>query len=146
MSKNGKILLTIGGILLVLVVVCGVVGKFALDYTEKRLTESAKPDMDAGALFARSTDQKGCMDEGLKRSRTIKLTDFGNGSSLNIFLEACLKEAKPTKDFCVGVPGYWSMKDGEWKISECRKAGLDEIKSGCSYVFQAKFSFCSPAS
>ena len=146
MSKNGKILLGIGGVLLALIVVCGVAGKLAMDFAEKRLVEGSKPDIDAGVEFAKTTDQKGCMDEGLKRARAITLVDFGKGMSLDTFLVSCLKGAKPTQDFCVGVPGYWSMKDTEWKQAECKKAGLDEKKSGCIYVFQAKYSICSPAS
>lgn len=145
MSKNGKILLSVGGVLLLLIIVCGVVGKLGLDYVEKRLDESAKPDVDAGVEFAKTTDQKGCMDEGLRRAKTITFIDFSKGMSLDTFLESCLKEAKPTQDFCSGVPGRWSMKDTEWKKAECKNAGLDAEKTGCVYVFQAKYSFCSPS-
>ncbi len=62
MSKSGKILLSIGGVLLVLVIVCGVAGKFAMDYAEKTLKQSAKPYVEEGVEFAKTTDQKGCMD------------------------------------------------------------------------------------
>jgi hypothetical protein len=61
------------------------------------------------------------------------------------FTEACLKSGKPTPGFCDGVPSYWSTKDSEWKINQCRKAGMDEEKTGCMHVFKAKHNHCSPA-
>lgn len=130
---------------MLLIIVCGVAGKLAMDYAEKRLVESTKPEIDAGVEFAKTTDQKGCIDEGLTRAKTMTFADFGKGISLDTFVVACLQGAKATQDFCSGVPGYWSMKDTDWKKAECKKAGLDAEKSGCVYVFQAKFSFCSPS-
>ena len=144
MTKNGKILLGCGGVLIVIGVIVIVGGYFAMNYAERRLEESSRPDVEAGASFGKTVDQQGCIDEGLRRAKSMTIFDIGKGTSLDNFIGSCLKSAAPVKDFCVGVPGFWNMNDSQWVVEQCRKAGVDEKKSGCSYVFQAKHHYCSP--
>ena len=74
----------------------------------------------------------------------MTFVDLNKGMSLNSFLESCLKNSKPVQDFCTGVPGFWDVNDTKWLVEQCHKAGMDEKKSGCIFVFQAKHDFCSP--
>lgn len=144
MTKTVKILLGVGGGLIVLVVIVIVGGYFALNYIEARLEAGVKPDEEAGTAYGKTVDQKGCIDEGLRRSRSMTFTDLGKGTSLGSFLGTCLKNSKPVQDFCVGVPGFWDINDTAWMVEQCHKTGMDEKKSGCTFVFQAKHDFCSP--
>jgi len=144
MTKTGKILVGIGCGLIILIAIVVVGGYFALNYIEARLNESVKPDEEAGTAYGKTVDQKGCVDEGLRRSRSMTFVDLNKGMSLNSFLESCLKNSKPVQDFCTGVPGFWDVNDTKWLVEQCHKAGMDEKKSGCIFVFQAKHDFCSP--
>jgi hypothetical protein len=144
MTKNGKILLGCGGVLIIGIIVVLIVGYFAMNYVEKNLVQGVRADMDAGEEFAKTTDQKGCMTEGLKRSKTMGFLNVGQGMSLSSFVESCLKGAKPTDGFCTGVPGFWSFEKDEWITEQCRQAGLDKEKTGCFFVFAAKHNVCSP--
>ena len=143
MSKNGKILLFIGSGLLLLAVVCVVGGYFTANYMEARLEESVRPAKAEGVSFGKNVDQQSCILEGLRRGKSSSLTD--PSLAVNAFTEECLKAAKPTPNFCDGVPSYWSMQDNKWKVEQCRKSGHDEIRTGCTQVFMAKHRFCSPA-
>ena len=142
MSKNGKILLIVGGVLLVAAVVCAGAAKFGMDYAEKRITESTADDKAAGLELAKTADQQGCIVEGLNRASPVPFTDLGAAIGLRVFVGECLHNAKPVNDFCVGVPPLLSLKEGEWTTEQCRRSGMDEMKTGCKYVFTEKHSFC----
>lgn len=144
MTKNAKILTGIGCGLLVLGAIVLVGGYFTMNYLERRLAEGTKQYEAAGLEFGKTTDQQGCIDEGLRRGKTSSITDFS--LAVSTFTESCLKNAKPVADFCAGVPGFWSLKDTEWGVEQCQKAHQDEVNTGCMHVFQAKHSFCSPPS
>lgn len=145
MAKTAKILLGVGCGLMVILVVLAIWGYFVLNYVEKRLDESTKPDENAGVEYGKKTDQQGCIDEGLRRARSSTYTDLSGGLSSQIFVESCLKNAKPVQDFCSGVPSFWDINDTKWMVEQCHKVGMDERKTGCASVFAGKHSFCSPA-
>jgi hypothetical protein len=145
MTKGVKIFMGIGCSFLLIGAVIAVGLVIGLNYLESSLEESTKEVEAEGREFGKATDNEGCINEGLRRSKSATILDFGSGMSSMVFVEACLKSSRPTPDFCVGVPSFWSMQDSEWKIAECRKAGLDEAKTGCMHVFKVKHEFCSPA-
>lgn len=95
-----------------------------------------------GREFGKTTDQEGCMKEGLERSKGIRLLEINRGISNQAFVEECLKSARPTSGFCDGVPAIWKLQDDEWSSKQCENAGLDEVQTSCGAVFQAKLNFC----
>lgn len=134
------------GVLIVLgllgaVFVAGIVG---FVYYVYKGTESAeyKTQEVEGREFGKTTDQAGCVKEGLKRAKGIKLIELNRAISNQAFVEECLKSASPTPAFCDGVPGRLSFQDSEWSQKQCEKAGMDQMQTSCTTVFQAKLSFC----
>jgi hypothetical protein len=144
MSKTGKVLLGIGGGILVVIAVVAIGGYFAMGYIEARLEQGYKADEDAGLDYGKKADQEGCISEGVKRSRSVSVVDVGKSVGLTTFVDACLKNAKPVDGFCKGVPAFWDVNDTKWLVDECAKAGADSNKTVCMGVFQAKHDFCSP--
>ena len=144
MKTGTKVGLGIGcGVLLVLGIAVVVVGYFGLNYVEKHLGESVAKHEVEGQAFGKTTDKQGCMDEGMRRSTSLNLTDLGGGVALGTFVDACLETSRPTDKFCDGVPSFWSMKDGEWAAAECQKARIDPAKTGCIHVAKRKHHFCT---
>jgi hypothetical protein len=94
-----------------------------------------------GREFGKTTDQAGCMKEGLQRAKGIKVLEINRAISNQGFVEECLKSASPTTGFCDGVPGFWTLQDSEWVNKQCENAAHDSA-TGCGAVFQAKLDFC----
>jgi len=144
MKKGTKIFLGVGcGILLLGAIVVGVVGIVALNYLDNRVRESTAEYEQRGHEYGMTTDQKGCMEEGMRKSESIGLLDLGDGIKLSAFVDACLATSRPTQDFCDGVPGFWSLEETEWGKVECRRAGIDPYKTGCLQVTKRKHQLCS---
>lgn len=143
MTKKAKILIGVGiGVVVIggALITALVVG---MNYLESRFNESVKPAEAEGLAFGKSTDQNGCIDEALVRSKPNKILDLGAGIATGVFVDSCLKTCKPSQGFCDGVPSFWDTKDSEWKVDQCKKRGLDIQNTGCMHVFQAKFQHCS---
>ena len=95
-----------------------------------------------GREFGKTTDQAGCMKEGLSRAKGIRLVDLNRAVNNRVFVEECVKSATPTSGFCNGVPPLWKLQDDDWVTKQCDNAGLDELRTSCKTVFQGKLSFC----
>jgi hypothetical protein len=95
-----------------------------------------------GREFGKTTDQAGCMKEGLSRAKAIRLVDLNRAVNNRVFVEECVKSASPTSGFCNGVPPLWKLQDDDWVSKQCDDAGLDQLRTSCKTVFQAKLSFC----
>jgi hypothetical protein len=143
MTKGVKIFLGIGcGVLLIgaVVIVIGIIG---LNYLESRFAESTKKVEIEGREFGQTTDQQGCISEGMRKSKTIGILDLSDSIALSAFTDACLETSKPTSGFCEGVPSFWSMKDSEWGAAKCRKAGIDPERTACIHVTKRQHQFCT---
>jgi hypothetical protein len=144
MKRGTKIGLGIGcGALLVVGAVVIVGGYFALNYLEKTVGEATQESEAEGREFGKTTDQEGCIKDGMRRSRSVGFVDFGGALALTAFVDACLNTSRPTEGFCNGVPSFWSMKEGEWGADLCRKAGIDPEKTACIHVTKRKHQFCT---
>ena len=144
MTKNTKIFLGVGcGALLIGVIVVVVGGIIAMKTWGKHFAEATTDIQQKGREFGKTTDQQGCITEGVQRSRSSGLLDFGAGMELGVFVDSCLAASRPTPNFCEGVPSFWSMKDSEWGMAECKKAGVDPEKTACIHVMKRKHQFCS---
>lgn len=143
MTKGVKIFLGVGCGLLAVVVVVIIIGVLALNYLERTVGQSMEKYANEGREYGRTTDQQGCMNEGMKRSKSVGVLDIGGALELSTFVDACLETSKPTSNFCDGVPSFWSMEETEWGAAQCRKAGIDPEKTGCVHVTKRKHQFCS---
>jgi len=59
----------------------------------------------AGAEFGRTTDQNGCVENALVRSRDCGPMDMSCQMFSQGFLPKCLETAEPVAGLCDGVPG-----------------------------------------
>ena len=143
MKKGAKIALGIGCGLVLIGAIAIVVGIFALNYIEKRLDDSTKQFAVAGREYGAGTDKQGCIDEGMWRSQSAGLTDMSAAMQNIAFVDSCLETSRTTAGFCEGVPSFWSMKEGEWGVGQCRRYGVDPEKTGCVHVAKRKHQFCS---
>jgi len=129
-------LLFIGGIAIVVVVV-------GFNYLVNQSTAAHEAE---GREFGKTHDQKGCMDEGMRRSKSIGIIDLGAGLQLGAFVDACLATSSPTPNFCEGVPGLFSFKETDWGKVECRRAGIDPERTACIHVTKRKHQYCGSPS
>ena len=144
MTKNTKIFLGVGcGVLLIGAIVVVVGGIMAMKYWGKPFVEATARFEQEGREFGKTTDQQGCMDEGVRRSRSAGVLDISAGMGLAVFVDSCLKSSRPTANFCDGVPSFWSMEDSEWAMAECKKEGADPEKTACIHIMKRKHQFCS---
>lgn len=126
----------LGVVSIVAIAALGAVIYFALDKKQY----DAK--MDEGIAFGKTTDQRGCMQEGLARAKKMSGYDINQLTANQAFVEQCLKLSRPAAGFCDDVPPIWNLSDSKWEQKQCEKVGLDVLRTGCRPVFVAKESFC----
>ena len=147
MTKNTKVMLGAGcGCLAIGAVVVIVGGLFLMNYVEGSLDESTRSFEIEGREFGKATDRQGCLTEALRRSRSSKLLDLVDATSNKVFINACFETSRSAPDFCEGVPSSLSLNGTKWDEDQCRSAGLDPYRTGCSHVFNSKREFCSSRS
>jgi hypothetical protein len=146
MTATAKVLIGVGAGLVLLGIVVIVGGYFVIMHFGSRMAEKIEPAKAEGVQYGRFVEQQGCIDKGLERARSTGAMSITDGLANAEFVQECLKAARPTKDFCVGVPSFFSLDANNWTVEQCRKVGMDELKTGCIHVFKGKHEFCSPPS
>ncbi|HKG14871.1 MAG TPA: hypothetical protein VKB12_16210 [Pyrinomonadaceae bacterium] len=135
-----KVVLIVGGLLLVLLVaaVAGLV--YVAQKYGPALVEAGKHSMDEGRAYGRGTDEEGCVNEAVSRhGRAEGLTTVIH---TNLFLRACLDASRPTPHFCDAVPQRTEfMKGARWQLDECKRRGLSQ-ESQCGQLFQQVQQYC----
>jgi hypothetical protein len=135
-----KVLLVVGGLLLVLLVAAGVAGFFVVRRYGPGLVEAGRQTVNEGAEYGRQTDNEGCVNESAARQARVEgLTDvIRNG----VFMRACLEASRPTPGFCDDVPGRTEiMKGFGWRAKQCQRFGL-KPEQQCDQLFQQVQQFC----
>lgn len=141
MSKNVKILLIIGGVLVFLAVVCvagfGFIGYYFVDHAG--IEKSAKE----GAEFGKTTDNLGCQTEALSMTKSLRDTQINEILKVEYFFDSCLEASRPTPNFCDGLPNAYTdiLNDHKGKKAECEKLGF-RGSAVCSEVIEKKLDFC----
>ena len=141
MSWNDKLGRSVlyGGIVLAIVLICSFFAVTAA--LNKRNWEQRTVEYESkGAEFGKNSDQAGCIQEGLLRSRSAVGSEIAETGLNSTFTSACLHSSRPTVEFCNDIP---SMDVDEWKDSQCRKAGLERAQPGCLKTLEAKIDFCA---
>jgi hypothetical protein len=115
-----------------------------LDRSGEGLQERGRVATEEGYAFATSTDQEGCVAEGLRRAAT----DGGimERALARVFVGACLERSTPTGGFCSGVPEPDAiMASATWAVRECEARGLDGGESYCRNHVREIQDFCHAA-
>jgi hypothetical protein len=142
LTKQILLAFTIAALVIIVPIVAFVVGilYFTSDENYSRDYEVRKAE---GREFGKLTDQQGCMQEGLKRARTMNILKINEITLNQAFVEECLKAGRPSPNFCDGVPSTATSTFTEWPENQCKKAGMDVVKTGCKAVFEEKVDFCN---
>jgi len=95
-----------------------------------------------GRSFGRTTDQRGCIDEGLKRAREFRAIDLAAMVANQTFVQKCLGTSRKNEGFCEGVPSRFSLNRNDWMQDECQKVNMSPIGTGCMAPFKAQIEYC----
>ena len=128
-----------GGIVLAIAVTgsfFAVTGALNKRYLDQRANEYESK----GAEFGKNSDQAGCIQEGLLRSKSAIGSEIAEAGLNSSFTSACLRSSRPTVEFCNDIP---AVDLEEWKDAQCRKDGLERAQPGCLKMLEAKIDFCA---
>ncbi|MFZ1699565.1 MAG: hypothetical protein WBO10_07695 [Pyrinomonadaceae bacterium] len=135
--------LVIGGIAIVLIISVAVVGiALAIVFVFRDFAKKSEVAKSAGREFGKTTDQKGCMTEGLTRSRTMTKHDISRLVKNGDFVEGCLEGSQATEGFCENVPLFGDSSEGQWEYKQCRDSGMDSQTTGCKSIYEEHLMFC----
>lgn len=134
------VVIGIGMFVIVPVCVVGVLVTFVLLTSSKESKESYAAKEAEGREFGKTTDQAGCMKEGLARAKQIKPLDINQNADNQGFVGECLKSSRQIPGFCDGLPPWWKFDDDDWAFEQCDSIGMERVS--CSGVFQAKLDAC----
>jgi hypothetical protein len=94
----------------------------------------------AGLAFGKTTDDRGCWQEAVKRQQSIK--EYSTTIKNNSFLLACLAAASNPPDFCDGVPLPGEMIDSiAWTNERCGQLNLS--RTDCQSLLRTLQTYCS---
>jgi hypothetical protein len=104
------------------------------------LGEGMDQAMTEGADFAAGTDQRGCLDETLRRTGE---NDVVAAMQNMMFLDACLATSVPsTPPLCEGAPASSDMAAAaEWGTARCAEQGRD-ADVACATLVSTVLNFC----
>ena len=140
MTTTGKVLL-IGGALVLIGIACVIaVGVWLFSAGARMNTEDEKQAAE-GRSFGRTTDNRGCIDEGLRRAKEFRAIEIGSMVVNQTFVEKCLYSSKKTDGFCDGVPARFGNTD-DWMKDECKKVNMSPLGTGCMSPFKAQIEYC----
>ena len=135
-----KILLVVGGLLLVLTVLAVVAGYFVVRRYGPELVEAGKQTFNEGAEYGQRTDNEGCLNEAV--ARYARVEGFADMVKTGVFMQVCLETSRPTPGFCDGVPRQTEfMKAMTWQHQQCKRFGL-KPEQQCGQLFQGVQRFC----
>ena len=135
-----KVVLIVGGILVVLVVGVVVASVIVVRKYGPELVEAGKQTVAEGQEYGRRTDNEGCVNEAV--ARHSHAAGFGDMVKNTIFLRTCLDASRPTPGFCDDVPHQFEfIKSAQWQLRQCKRYGL-RPEQQCQQIFQQVQQFC----
>ena len=142
MKRSTKVALSVTGLSLILIVVGAIAVAGYMFYSAKVRNENARV---AGEEFGKTSDSRGCVDESVRQFVEYKETGFlirMEQFKIGHFTTGCLGTAKPTVDFCKGVPKNAFLDSLKWTVAQCEAAGVN--KDGpCNEIFKTVVVYCS---
>src|SRR5260370_31954710 len=131
--ETKKILIVLGiGVLIIVTLLAAAVGWALYSASENSRAYEAKEA--EGREFGKTTDQNGCMKEGLSRAKAATTFEYKRGQINSAFVRACLESSRPVPGFCDGMPQRSLTNpdaDYDWITEQCDKIGMDHIRTGC---------------
>jgi len=140
MTKTTKlVLLGISGIVVLIIAVI-VGGMLFLMFSSAGQRMSQRLDaMEAqGTEFGKTTDQRGCLTEGLARGK--KITDITSQVGNRDFVRGCLRSSQASPGFCDDVPSIVGKMFTDWEAKQCEKIGSPTV--ACQDVMKEVILFC----
>ena len=121
-STKFKILVWIGITVVCLFVFAAII---IVGFVNTSYDEEHQKGKTEGTDFGKTTDQAGCIQEGLIRSKTIP-QNFENiikfkMTYLGEFEDYCLPASRPTANFCQQVPISFDEAAYDWASEQCHK-------------------------
>ncbi|HBB95344.1 MAG TPA: hypothetical protein DC054_08120 [Blastocatellia bacterium] len=132
------ILIGVVGIFLVIGLLVGVL--VFLKFTpqgrtmDKRLTAMENE----GTEFGKTTDQQGCVKEGLARGK--KITDITSQVGNRDFVKGCLRASQASPGFCDDVPSIVGKMFTDWESKQCEKIRSPTV--ACQDTMKEVILFC----
>lgn len=108
--------------------------------TGKQSSPRMEAKMQDGVEFGKTTNQQGCIDEGLKRGSRMALLDWDDQGDNEDFVLGCLKSSAPSPGFCDGVPSGVKNIFVDWTKKKCEKINM--IEPICTGIFDQQIRFC----
>ena len=120
------------------IIVCVIVGIFYLG-----LSSDVDKTEAAGLEYGKSSDQRGCQQESLRRLRTaLKSHDIVKRREAQIFAYGCFETCRATTEFCVDAPkedDFFVIN--KWAQDQCQKEGFGS-DDACLSVFAEVADAC----
>lgn len=134
-----KILLIIAGFFILVIVVLGIVAYRSFRAHEPEMRASAVKMRTEGKAYGTGKQPGDCVDEALRRTGS----GFTGQVRTRIFIDACLKAANPSPEFCAKVPSG-IIATARWANAECtgRHLAGDQL---CVQVYTAVGEYCHPS-
>jgi hypothetical protein len=131
-----KILLAIVGFFILVVVALGIVAYRSFRAHEPELRASAAKMQSEGKAYGTGKQPADCVEESLRRADR----GFTGQIRTRVFVDACLKAATPSPEFCANVPSG-IIATARWANTECIRRNLagDQM---CVQVYTAVGDYC----
>ncbi|MBC7932062.1 MAG: hypothetical protein H7Z38_16005 [Rubrivivax sp.] len=135
-----KVVLILGGLVVVLVLVTVVAGVYMVNRYGPEMVEAGKQTFAEGQEYGRRTDNEGCLNEAVARHN--RSDGFTGMIKTNLFLKVCLDASRPTPAFCDSVPRQTEfVKSAQWQLQQCGRYNL-KTENQCGQLFQQVQQFC----
>jgi hypothetical protein len=108
--------------------------------TGKTSSQRIEARIQDGIEFGKTTNQQGCIDEGLKRGARMAIFDFDDQADNENFVLGCLKSSAASPGFCDGVPSGVKNIFVDWTKKKCEKINVTEPV--CTGIFDQQIRFC----
>jgi hypothetical protein len=135
-----KVLLTVLAIVVVLAIGAIAAGIYYVSTHKDAWLAKGKAVITEGKDFGRSTDNQGCVDEGVSRYK--QEPGLTSVLSSTLFMRACLDASRPTPGFCDAVPRQTDfIKSARWRVEQCQRINLSSDRN-CQQLFTPVQQFC----
>lgn len=129
--------------LAIFVVIVGVIVINLFDRNDEGIKREALRARKQGGIYGRSHTQRQCVQETLSRLDTA---GFLQQIHEGLFLDACLKTARPTENFCKEVPPESEiLRSVLWRRETCSAYGQPDNQE-CARLMGKVQQLCHPTS